>query len=95
LTVNKEKIEKELNEHWEVLAEPIQMLMRKLNVEGAYEQLKALTRGKDVKREDIEGMIEGLKLEEGEKKRLRGLKVWNYVGNAEEMAKNIKKNAKL
>ena len=95
LKVNKEKIDKELNDHWEVLAEPIQMLLRKLNVDGAYEQLKALTRGKNVRKEDIEKMIEELKVEEGEKKRLRELKVWNYVGKAEEMAKNINKNTRL
>ena len=95
LKVNKEKIDKELNDHWEILAEPIQMLLRKLNVDGAYEQLKALTRGKNVRKEDIEKMIEELKVEEGEKKRLRELKVWNYVGKAEEMAKNISKNTRL
>lgn len=95
LKVNKEKIDKELNDHWEVLAEPIQMLLRKLNVDGAYEQLKALTRGKNVRKEDIEKMIEDMKVEEGEKKRLRELKVWNYVGKAEEMAKNISKHTRL
>jgi len=46
LEVNSEKLNNELDEHWEILAEPIQMLMRKHNIENPYEKLKEITRGK-------------------------------------------------
>lgn len=48
IVVNKEKIEKDLDDHWEVLAEPIQTVMRKYDIDSPYEKLKALTRGAKV-----------------------------------------------
>ena len=95
MEVNQDKIKSELDEHWEVLAEPIQMMLRKLNVEGAYEQLKKMTRGKKIGKEDISKLIEGLQIDEKEKEKLRNLTPENYMGNAGDMAKNIKKYAKL
>ena len=95
MEVNRDKIRKELGEHWEVLAEPIQMMLRKLNVEGAYEHLKKVTRGKNIGKEDISKFIEGLNIDEREKERMRKLTPENYRGNAEEMAKNIKEYTKL
>lgn len=48
LEVNRTKLEEDLDNHWEVLAEPIQTLMRKYDIENPYEKLKEMTRGKDV-----------------------------------------------
>ena len=53
LEVNKTKLEEDLDSHWEVLAEPIQTLMRKYQIENPYEKLKDMTRGKEVENENL------------------------------------------
>lgn len=85
IIVNKEVLNKELAEHFELLAEPIQMMMRKHNVEGAYEKLKEITRGQHVTEEQMSEFIETIDTPEGEKNILRKLKPWNYVGLAYEL----------
>lgn len=92
---NKQRITEELDNHWEILAEPIQMLMRKLNVEEAYEQLKKVTRGKNVGKEDIRKLIEGLNIEETQKQRLRELNPGNYNGIAHKLAKDLVEKTKF
>jgi adenylosuccinate lyase len=64
LDVKEDKLMEELEQHWELLAEPIQMMMRKHGIEGAYEQLKEITRGAVVKEEDMLGLVETLDMEE-------------------------------
>ena len=71
VSVNRKVVKKELEEHPEVLAEAIQMVLRKNGVEGAYEKLKALTRGESITRADIKAFIESLTLPASEKKRLK------------------------
>ena len=71
ISVNQKAVKKELEEHPEVLAEAIQMVLRKNGVQGAYEKLKKLTRGEKVTRADIKSFIESLTLPASEKKRLR------------------------
>jgi adenylosuccinate lyase len=73
VSLNKAAVRKELLSHPEVLAEPIQMVLRKNGVEGAYEKLKALTRGESVTTKQIAAFIEDLPLPKSEKKRLRSI----------------------
>lgn len=71
LSVDRAVLKRELDQHPEVLAEPIQILLRKHGVTGAYEQLKKLTRGAHVTRADLLAFVEGLPLTKSEKERLR------------------------
>ena len=71
LSVDRTVLKRELDSHPEVLAEPIQILLRKHGVTGAYEQLKKLTRGAHITRADLLAFIEGLPLTKPEKERLR------------------------
>ncbi|HLD32456.1 MAG TPA: adenylosuccinate lyase [Candidatus Peribacteraceae bacterium] len=71
ISVNRKVVKKELAEHPEVLAEAIQMVLRKNGVQGAYEKLKKLTRGENVTRADIRNFIESLTLPKSEKQRLK------------------------
>jgi adenylosuccinate lyase len=77
-----------LDNAWEVLAEPIQTVMRRYGVAGAYEQLKDLTRGQRVTREALHGLIHGLPIPETEKQRLLALTPANYVGLAPSLARS-------
>jgi len=91
LDVNRERIAEDLADNWEVLAEPIQTVMRRYNVAGAYEQLKALTRGKEgITRETLHAFINGLAgIPEPERKRLLALTPASYTGKAAELARRI------
>ncbi|OGA47147.1 MAG: adenylosuccinate lyase [Betaproteobacteria bacterium RIFCSPLOWO2_12_FULL_62_13] len=90
LEANRERLAEDLEQNWEVLAEPIQTVMRRYGVIGAYEKLKELTRGKDgITRETLHAFIKGLALPEGEKKRLLALTPATYIGKAAELAKRI------
>jgi len=79
-------LDADLDNAWEVLAEPIQTVMRRYGVAGAYEQLKALTRGQRVTREDLHGLIQSLAIPDKEKQRLLALTPANYIGLAAELA---------
>jgi len=83
LEVNKEVIKADLQDRWEILAEPIQVVMRMHKVEGAYEKLKALTRGKKITKADIQKFIKTLKIPAADKSRLLKLTPENYTGLAE------------
>ena len=86
LELNSQALDADLDHAWEVLAEPIQTVMRRYGVAGAYEQLKALTRGQRVTREDLHGLIHTLAIPESEKQRLLALTPSNYIGLAAELA---------
>lgn len=75
----------ELNQHWEVLAEPIQTVMRRHGFLDAYEQLKALTRGSSIQKEDLHTLIQGIDIPEADKKRLLALTPSTYLGLALEL----------
>lgn len=84
---NMEVIAADLDGSWEVLAEPIQTMLRKYGISDAYEKLKELTRGKDITKEDIHKFIKSLDiLSEQDKKTLLELRPETYIGYAEEIA---------
>ncbi|WP_342220861.1 adenylosuccinate lyase [Candidatus Fukatsuia endosymbiont of Tuberolachnus salignus] len=82
LEVNEVHLQKELDNNWEVLAEPIQTVMRRYAIANPYEKLKALTRGKKMGAADIKQFIENLALPEEEKVRLKEMTPANYIGRA-------------
>ncbi len=87
LEVNRQRLEEDLNNAWEVLAEPIQTVMRRYGLPQPYEQLKALTRGQGMTEETMRGFISGLALPEADKARLLALTPGTYVGIAERLAR--------
>ncbi len=90
LDVNLIKLQDDLDNAWEILAEPIQTVMRRYQIENPYEQLKALTRGKEgITQEALHQFINNLKIPESEKTRLLALKPSNYLGQAVSLAKRI------
>jgi adenylosuccinate lyase len=89
LQVNKAVIEADLNKTWEVLAEPIQTVMRRYGVEQAYEKLKELTRGRGIDQERLQAFISNLPIPEQEKTRLLEMTPSSYIGNAVSQAKGI------
>ena len=82
LEINPTAIAEDLDNAWEVLAEPIQTVMRKAGIEKPYEKLKDLTRGQVINKETIRAFIETLALEESDKQRLLEMTPASYVGNA-------------
>ncbi|MFY9477079.1 MAG: adenylosuccinate lyase [Aquabacterium sp.] len=89
LEVNPQALGDDLEASWEVLAEPIQTVMRRYALPNPYERLKELTRGKAITRESIQAFIQTLELPEAEKQRLLAMTPGNYVGTAESLAKRI------
>lgn len=89
LEVNLETLQADLNGAWEVLAEPVQTVLRRYNVEGAYEQLKELTRGKGITREALQTFITGLAIPVADQQRLLAMTPAAYVGKAVELAKRV------
>ena len=87
LELNEEALAEDLDASWEVLAEPIQTVMRRFGVQGAYEQLKEVTRGKTVTSEALHGLIRSLEIPETEKERLLAMTPASYIGKAAELAK--------
>lgn len=86
--VNKEKLAYDLNEKWEVLAEPIQTMLRKYGVPDAYDTLKALTRGKSISKEDILKFAESLDiLSDQDRQTLIDMTPASYIGLANILAK--------
>jgi adenylosuccinate lyase len=91
LDVNIVQILADLDNTWEILAEPIQTVMRRYGVANPYEQLKALTRGKSgITRETLHQFIAQINIPEAEKERLLALTPRNYIGKASELAAAIK-----
>ncbi len=90
LEANPQRLAADLDGNWEVLAEPIQTVMRRYGVANPYEQLKELTRGKaGISRDTLQAFIHGLAIPESEKQRLLALTPHNYIGKAVELAKRI------
>ncbi|HSQ05398.1 MAG TPA: adenylosuccinate lyase, partial [Burkholderiales bacterium] len=91
LEADPQRMREDLDDNWEVLAEPIQTVMRRYGVSGAYEQLKELTRGKQgITRETLHAFIRNLSgIPDAEKERLLALTPWNYIGAAAELARKI------
>ncbi|MDF2180466.1 adenylosuccinate lyase [Neptuniibacter sp. CAU 1671] len=89
LELNPAQLDADLEAAWEVLAEPIQTVMRRYGIEEPYEKLKALTRGHAMTKETIQNFIDTLELPEEVKASLKTLTPHNYIGNAVEQAKNI------
>jgi len=90
LEADRERMKRDLDDNWEVLAEPIQTVMRRYGVTGAYEKLKELTRGKErITRDMLHAFIGGLAIPEPEKKRLLALTPATYIGKAAELARRI------
>lgn len=89
LELNAAKIAEDLDNCWEVLAEPVQTVMRRYGIENPYEKLKDLTRGKGISAEALQTFIETLDLPEEAKVQLRALTPANYIGNAGEQAKRV------
>jgi adenylosuccinate lyase len=82
LKLNEQVLAKDLDNAWEVMAEPIQTVMRKAGIEKPYEKLKELTRGQQIDRETIRQFVEGLELEEADKQRLLEMSPGSYIGIA-------------
>jgi adenylosuccinate lyase len=89
LEINRTRLAEDLNNSWEVLAEPIQTIMRRYNVAEPYEKLKALTRGQTINREVLATFVETLDIPEHAKQTMRDLTPANYIGNAVDQAKAI------
>ena len=90
LEVNEANLANELDHNWEVLAEPIQTVMRRYGIEKPYEKLKELTRGKRVDAAGMQTFIDSLELPEEEKVRLKAMTPGNYIGRATKMVDELK-----
>ena len=89
LELNAQRLNEDLNQAWEVLAEPIQTVMRRYAVENPYEKLKELTRGKTMNQQTIQTFIETLDIPQAAKDSLLKLTPATYIGIAESLAKDI------
>jgi adenylosuccinate lyase len=89
LEVNAEVIADDLDRNWEVLAEPIQTVMRRYGIEQPYEKLKALTRGQKVDAEAVRQFVEALDIPESARRELLALTPASYIGNAVAQAEKI------
>ena len=89
LELNQEALAVDLDNAWEVLAEPIQTVMRRYGVQGAYEKLKEVTRGKTVTAQALHGLIRSLEIPEAEKTRLLAMTPASYVGMAASLARRV------
>jgi adenylosuccinate lyase len=90
LAVDPARLAADLDDNWEVLAEAIQTVMRRYGVPNPYEQLKALTRGRDgITREALVTFVDGLDMPEAAKAALRALSPSTYLGDAEALARRI------
>ena len=89
LELNAERLAADLDATWEVLAEPIQTVMRRYGVENPYEQLKALTRGKVITPEALAAFVEQLPIPADAKARLKALTPAGYIGKAAELARRV------
>jgi len=90
LEINPGRLEEDLRNAWELLAEPIQTVMRRYGMPDSYERLKELTRGKGgITQVALHQFIDGLALPDAEKKRLREMRPETYLGDAAALAKKI------
>jgi adenylosuccinate lyase len=88
LAINETRVKQDLYDSWEVLAEPIQTVMRRYGIESPYEKLKALTRGQEMNQETIRDFIRTLEIPTDAKDALLELTPESYTGYAEQLAKD-------
>ena len=89
LEADPKRLAADLDACWEVLAEPVQTVMRRYGIENPYEQLKELTRGKGIARDALHAFIGGLKIPDADKQRLLAMTPASYIGKAAELARRI------
>ena len=89
LQINVDAIDADLNANWEVLAEPIQTVMRRYGIEKPYEKLKELTRGQRITPEQMQAFIEKLEIPDDAKTALLALTPRTYTGYAEQLARSV------
>ncbi|MGK5046619.1 adenylosuccinate lyase [Janthinobacterium sp. GB4P2] len=89
LEVNHARLAQDLDATWEVLAEPVQTVMRRYGIENPYEQLKELTRGKGISKEALQEFVNGLAIPQDAKEVLLTMTPGNYIGIAAQLAKAI------
>ena len=89
ISINIDVLNTELDHHWEILAEPIQMMMRRFGIEQPYEKLKSFTRGKTITKTLLHEFIAELSLSKEIKQQLYQLTPSNYLGYASDLAKRI------
>jgi len=89
LEANPQRLAEDLDACWEVLAEPVQTVMRRYGISNPYEQLKELTRGKGIEREALREFIGQLAIPDAEKARLQEMTPASYIGKAVELAERI------
>ena len=89
LDINPTALQHDLDHNWEVLAEPIQTVMRRYGIEQPYEKLKELTRGKSVNQQAIQAFVNKLAIPQDAKDRLMAMTPASYIGNATDQARNI------
>ncbi|MBK7765278.1 MAG: adenylosuccinate lyase [Sulfuritalea sp.] len=89
LEANPRRLAEDLEEAWEVLAEPVQTMMRRFGIANPYEQLKELTRGKGIEKDVLRQFIATLPLPEADRQRLLDMTPGSYVGKAAELARRI------
>ena len=89
LAINEDMLLHDLDNNWELLAEPIQTVMRRYGIENPYEKLKELTRGQKVDQQQMQAFIQTLDIPADAKARLMEMTPANYLGNAKEQAKRF------
>ncbi len=89
LEINRARLQEDLDNAWEVLAEPIQTIMRRYDVPEPYEKLKALTRGQTISQQVLLDFVETLDIPEEAKATMRSLTPHNYIGNATQQAEDL------
>ncbi|MDY7024987.1 MAG: adenylosuccinate lyase [Pseudomonadota bacterium] len=89
LDLNQQRLSEDLDNAWEVLAEPIQTVMRRYGIEQPYEKLKAFTRGKAMTQEAIQGFIDSLELPQSAKQELASMKPASYIGVASQLTREL------
>ena len=90
--LNSAALDADLDNSWEVLAEPIQTVMRRYGVSEPYEKLKVFTRGQRVTQQSMQAFVEGIDgLPQEAKEALKRLTPANYIGNAAQQAKDLEK----
>ncbi len=89
LEVNADRLAEDLNNAWEVMAEPVQTVMRRFGIEEPYEKLKAFTRGKVITRDAMLSFVDQLDMPQDAKDSLKAMTPASYVGSAAEQARKV------
>lgn len=92
LDINLDNILKDLNNNWQILSEPIQLVMRSYGIKNSYEKLKELTRGTIINQKIIKNFINNLKISSVDKKKLMSMTPENYLGLSTKLVDNLFKN---